>query len=85
VTSVKGATGDFGAAGAVTVAAAALALSEQTITPLCRLDEPPVADGVRVAGRARTSTDLRHVLVSGLACGGNGIGIALRRTGDSRR
>jgi 3-oxoacyl-(acyl-carrier-protein) synthase len=85
VTSVKGATGDFGAAGAMTVAAAALAVAEQTLTPLCRLDDPPAADGVRVAGRARTSTDLRHVLVSGLTCGGNGIGIALRRAHDARR
>jgi 3-oxoacyl-[acyl-carrier-protein] synthase II len=82
VTSVKGATGDFGAAGAVSVAAAALAVAEQTITPLCRLDTPPVADGVRLAGTTGTTADLHHVLVSGLTYGGNGIGIALRRSHD---
>jgi hypothetical protein len=41
-----------------------------------------VVDGVRLAGTTGTTADLHHVLVSGLTCGGNGIGIALRRCHD---
>ena len=44
VTSIKGAIGEFGAAGALTTAAACLALREQMVPPLCHL---------RNAGRAR--------------------------------
>jgi 3-oxoacyl-(acyl-carrier-protein) synthase len=79
VTSIKGATGDFGAAGALTIAAAALAIAGQIVPPLCRLDVPPEATGVRLAGQEAAPADLHHVLVSGLAHGGQGLAIGLRQ------
>jgi 3-oxoacyl-(acyl-carrier-protein) synthase len=69
VTSIKGAIGEFGAAGALTAAAACLALKEQTVPPLCHL-ETPAETGVRLAGRVGESADLRRVLVCGIARGG---------------
>jgi len=79
LTSIKGATGDFGAAGALTVAAAALAIAGQTVPPLCRLDGRPETTGVRLAGPRAARADLHHVLVSGLAPGGQGLAIGLQQ------
>jgi len=79
VTSIKGATGEFGAAGAVTVAAATLSMTHGSIAPLCRLRNPPTLDRIRLPGRVAEPAELVHVLVSGLGRGGNGVGILLRR------
>jgi 3-oxoacyl-[acyl-carrier-protein] synthase II len=69
VTSIKGAVGDFGAAGALTAAAACLALREQQVPPLCHL-ETPAATSVRLAPRRARAADLRRALVCGSARGG---------------
>lgn len=69
VTSIKGAIGDFGAAGAMSAAAACLALREQQVPPLCHL-ETPAASAPRLAPRRAASADLRRALVSGMARGG---------------
>lgn len=69
VTSIKGAVGDFGAAGALTAAAACLALREQQVPPLCHL-ETPATTTLRLASRRAEPADLRRALVSGSARGG---------------
>jgi len=77
VTSVKGAIGECGAAGALTVAAACLALREQVVPPLCHLNAAETDAPFRfVAGQAAPGA-LRAVLVSGLARGGSGIAMRL--------
>jgi 3-oxoacyl-[acyl-carrier-protein] synthase II len=78
LTSIKGAVGEFGAAGALTVAAASLALHEQTVSPLCHLEHPPARTAARFAGRRGAPAALRRVLVSGLARGGSAIALVLR-------
>jgi 3-oxoacyl-(acyl-carrier-protein) synthase len=69
VTAPRGAIGDFGAAGALGVAAAALALRHQAMPPTagCRL--PARRDLDVVVGTARPMR-LRAVVVDGLARGG---------------
>ncbi|MBX3025154.1 hypothetical protein KF840_09610 [bacterium] len=69
VTSIKGAIGDFGAAGAMTAAAACLALREQAVPPLCHL-ETPIPTALRLAPRQAAAADLRRALVCGSARGG---------------
>jgi len=78
LTSIKGAIGEFGAAGALTVAAACLALREQTVPPLCNLHAPePDAPFRFTAGRAAPAR-LARALVCGLARGGAGVALSLR-------
>ncbi len=69
ITAPRGATGDFGAAGALAVAAGALALHHGLVPPTsgCRL--PARRDLDVVVGAARAAP-LRAVLVDGLARGG---------------
>lgn len=75
VTSIKGAIGESGAAGALTVAAACLALRAQAVPPLCHLITADTEAPFRfVAGRAAPAA-LRAALVSGLARGGSGIAL----------
>ncbi len=69
LTSIKGAIGEFGAAGALTVAAACLALREQVVPPLCAL-ETAAPTGLRLAARQAQPACLRRALVHGLARGG---------------
>jgi 3-oxoacyl-[acyl-carrier-protein] synthase II len=69
LTSIKGAVGEFGGAGALTAAAACLALREQTVPPLCHLETAPDTP-LRLAGRTGVGAPLRRVLVCGLARGG---------------
>jgi len=77
VTSIKGAIGECGAAGALTVAAACLALRAQAVPPLCHLIAADTEAPFRfVAGRAAPAA-LRAALVSGLARGGSGIAMRL--------
>ena len=78
LTSIKGAVGEFGAAGALTVAAACLALREQAIPPLCNLDTAAPETPFRLAARRAVSAPLRRALVCGLARGGAGIALSLR-------
>ncbi len=77
VTSIKGAIGEFGAAGALAVAAACLALREQTVPPLCHFTAADSDAPFRfVAGNAQRAA-LRAALVSGLARGGSGVAMRL--------
>lgn len=78
LTSIKGAIGEFGAAGALTVAAACLALREQAVPPLCHL-ETPASGAVRLAATRATSARLARVLVHGMARGGACTAILLTR------
>ncbi len=77
LTSIKGAVGEFGAAGALTVATGCLALHQQAVPPLCNLHMPePGAPFHFVPGRAAAAR-LRRALVCGLARGGAGVALSL--------
>jgi 3-oxoacyl-[acyl-carrier-protein] synthase II len=78
VTSIKGAVGEFGAAGAFATAAACLALGAQVVPPLCHLTEAPPSTRLRFAGRCVTTRALERALVCGFARGGSGVAILLR-------
>ncbi|HVN83590.1 MAG TPA: beta-ketoacyl synthase N-terminal-like domain-containing protein [Candidatus Binatia bacterium] len=80
VTSIKGAIGEFGGAGALTVAAACLALREQAVPPLCHRREPEHVTAFRFAPTQAVAHPLDRVLVFGLGHGGSGIALLLRRT-----
>jgi 3-oxoacyl-[acyl-carrier-protein] synthase II len=69
VTAPRGAIGDFGAAGALGVAAAALVLHERTVPPTagCRL---PAREGLDVVTRAARPLAGRVAVVSALGRGG---------------
>jgi 3-oxoacyl-[acyl-carrier-protein] synthase II len=71
VTSVKGAIGEFGGAGAFSVAVAALALRHGAVPPLATLRRPDPACTLRLAANATPAPDvIRAALVSGTARGG---------------
>jgi 3-oxoacyl-[acyl-carrier-protein] synthase II len=78
LTSIKGAIGDFGAAGALTTAAACLALREQAVPPLCNL-ETGADTPLQLAGRRAAPARLDRALVCGLARGGAGAALLLER------
>jgi len=82
LTSIKGATGEHGSAGALTIAAAALALWAQAVPPLCNLREPEHGALFRFAGRTATAAQLKSALVAGIARGGAGAALLLRRAGS---
>ena len=69
VTAPRGAVGDFGAAGALGVAAAALAIRDGIVPPTlgCR---PPARRGLDVVTGAARRTPVRVAVVDGLARGG---------------
>ena len=77
VTSIKGAIGEFGAAGALTVAATCLALREQAVPPLCHLQTPEPAAPFRFVARRAAPARLDRALVCGLARGGAGVALSL--------
>lgn len=78
VTSIKGAVGEHGAAGALTIAAACCALREQVLPPVCNLETPEPGAPFAFAPRRGTPASLRRVLVCGLARGGAGVALSLR-------
>jgi 3-oxoacyl-[acyl-carrier-protein] synthase II len=69
VTALRGALGDFGAAGALVAAAAARAVVSGAIPPTLGLTSPPRTDLDVVTGTARPGP-LRTAAVTGLARGG---------------
>jgi len=69
VTAVRGAIGDFGAAGALAAAAAACAIAEGVLPPTVGLAPPARAALDVVTGTARRRP-LRVALVDGIARGG---------------
>ena len=78
LTSIKGALGEFGAAGALTAAAACLALREQMVPPLCHLESAPDTP-LRLAAPSGTPATLRRALVCGLARGGASTALLFER------
>lgn len=79
LTSIKGAIGEFGAAGALSVAAVCLGLHEQAVPPLCHLQSLATDAPFRVAAPRAVAAKLDRALVSGLARGGAGVALSLRR------
>lgn len=69
VTSIKGAVGEFGGAGALTAAAAVLSLRNGHIPPLCNLEEP-IVGGLRFVTTATRQTRPGRALQLGVARGG---------------
>lgn len=71
LTSIKGATGELGAAGALTSAAAALSICKQIVPPLCRLRAPePTAPFTFVSGQGAPRR-IARALQLGIARGGS--------------
>jgi 3-oxoacyl-(acyl-carrier-protein) synthase len=80
VTSIKGATGDFGGAGALTAAAAALSVAAGAVIPVIGLETPrPAAVRVAAGRRPIRPAAIRRVLVTGVARGGGGAALLLGR------
>jgi len=77
VTSIKGACGEFGAAGALSAAAACLAVHAGVVPPLCHLHEAPTAP--LHFPRHALGRDLRRVLVLSFARGGAGSALFFTR------
>ena len=81
LTSIKGAIGEFGAAGALTAAAACLALREQAVPPLCHLHTPEPDASFRFAPGRAVRTELTHAVVCGVARGGTVVALSMRSPG----
>ncbi|MGD9765218.1 MAG: beta-ketoacyl synthase N-terminal-like domain-containing protein [Candidatus Binatia bacterium] len=81
LTSIKGAVGEFGAAGALSAAAACLALRDQVAPPLCNL-RTPAAGAIRLAPVRAEPLHGERALVCGIARGGAGAALLLRRASD---
>jgi len=81
VTSLKGAIGDFGGAGALAAAAAVLALHNGRVPPLAALDEPDPDCTLRLAtpGTASPAGGFAHALVSASPRGGGCLTLLFRR------
>ncbi len=79
VTSIKGAVGEFGGAGALGTAVAALALRDGHLPALPALQRPDPACTLRLAAPGRAPAAMRAVLVSGSARGGACTALLLRR------
>lgn len=78
LSSIKGAVGEFGAAGALSAAAACLALGEQAVPPLCHLRVPEGNTALRFAARRRVAQPLEQAVLCGIARGGAGAAIVFR-------
>ena len=79
LTSIKGAIGEFGAAGALTAVAACLALHDGMVPPLSNLRRPPADAPFRFASRTAEARPLQQALMLSMARGGSGVGLLLRR------
>lgn len=82
LTSIKGAVGEFGAAGGLTAIAACLALHEGAVPPLCHLRRPPAVRGLRLAPPTAELRPLRSALLLSLARGGAATALLLRRSSE---
>lgn len=79
VTSVKGAVGEFGGAGALGTAVAALALRDGHVPALATLRRPDPACTLRLAAPGAAPSAVRAALVSGSARGGACTALLLRQ------
>jgi len=82
VTSLKGAIGEHGAAGALSAAAACLALRHRIVPPLCNLRTPPVSQRLRFAAGQGQAAAIERALVLGIARGGAATALLLERWGE---
>ena len=78
LTSIKGAVGEFGAAGALTVAAACLGVHEQAVPPLCALQTPEPGTPLRFASPRAVPAHIERALVCGIARGGAAVALLVR-------
>ena len=78
VTSIKGAIGEFGAAGALSAAATCLALHRGVVPPLCHLRQP-LETPLQFAAPTAQARALRHALMFSIARGGSTLALLLRR------
>jgi 3-oxoacyl-[acyl-carrier-protein] synthase II len=76
--SIKGAIGEFGAAGALTAVATCLGLRDGMVPPLCNLRRPPADAPFRFA-RAAEARDLSGALMTSTARGGSSIALLFYR------
>ncbi|MBI4517701.1 MAG: hypothetical protein HY699_17990 [Deltaproteobacteria bacterium] len=81
LTSIKGAIGEFGAAGALSAAAACLALHHQAVPPLCNLRQAEPGAPFLFAGGRGQAQPLGRALLCGLGRGGTGAALLFRRAG----
>ncbi len=79
LTSIKGAIGEFGAAGALTAVATCLALRAGIVPPLCNLRQPPPDAPFRFVPGTAQHRPLRQALMFSMARGGSSIALLLRR------
>ena len=79
LTSIKGAVGEFGAAGALSAVATCLALRDQMVPPLCNLRRPPADVAFRLAAPIAAPRHLQHALMFSMARGGSTIALLFRR------
>lgn len=79
LTSIKGAIGEFGAAGALSAVATCLALHQGAVPPLCNLQTPPADAPFRFAPRTAQPGPVQHALMFSLARGGSGNAVLFRR------
>lgn len=82
LTSIKGAIGEFGAAGALSAVAACLALHDGAVPPLCHLYHPPAGAALCFAARTAEPRPLRSALLFSLARGGAALALLLRRPSE---
>ncbi len=81
LTSIKGAIGEFGAAGALAAVATCLALRDGVVPPLCNLRRPPAEAPFHFARPTAEHWEMEHALMMSMARGGNSIALLFRRPG----
>jgi len=82
LTSIKGAIGEFGAAGALTAVAACLAVHHRVVPPLCNFRRPDDGAPFRFAQRTAESRRIEQALILGIARGGATVAMHVRRAGE---
>ncbi|HVO28224.1 MAG TPA: beta-ketoacyl-[acyl-carrier-protein] synthase family protein [Candidatus Margulisiibacteriota bacterium] len=80
LTSIKGAIGEFGAAGALSAVATCLALREAIVPPLCNLTRAPTDAPFRFAVPRAERRPLQTGLMLSMARGGGSIALLFRRS-----
>jgi 3-oxoacyl-[acyl-carrier-protein] synthase II len=79
LTSIKGAIGEFGAAGALSTVATCLALRDATVPPLCNLRRAPTNAPFRFAAPRAEPQLMQTALTLSMARGGGSIALLFRR------
>jgi 3-oxoacyl-[acyl-carrier-protein] synthase II len=80
LTSIKGAIGEFGAAGALSAATTCLALRDAIVPPLCNLRRAPTNAPFRFAAPRAEPRPMHTGLMLSMARGGGGIALLFRRS-----